>query len=89
MSDGPAKRRRGRPTKGQMAMSATERQAARRQRMREAEATLLEARQAAAMLDKWTDMMQHSLRHGRAWEVTQSANELRSAALKLHRLLLG
>jgi len=89
MGDGLAKRRRGRPTKGQMAMSATERQAARRQRVREAETTLLEARQAAAMLDKWSDMMQHSLRHGRSWEVMQSANELRNAALTLHRVLWG
>lgn len=87
MSDIPAKRRRGRPTKGQTAMSAIDRQAARRRRIREAEATLLEAREAAQMLDKWTDMMQHSLRHGQTWQVEQSARELRSAAVALHRIL--
>lgn len=88
MSDSLAKRVRGRPTKGQTAMSATERQAARRRRVRKTETTLLEAREAARMLVKWTDVMQLSLRHGQSWQVEQSARELRSAALTLNEILL-
>lgn len=89
MSDSPAKRGRGRPTKGLTAMSVSERQAARRRRIKKAETALREAREAARMLVKWTDIMQHSLRHGPSWQVEQSAHELRSAALALHRILSG
>ena len=88
MGDSQGKRGRGRPTKGQTAMSVAERQAARRLRLRQAETALLEAKEAARMVYKWSDMLQISLRHGRSWQVEQNAYELRTAISKLHKILL-
>jgi hypothetical protein len=82
------KRGRGRPAKGSTAMSDAERQAARRRRIREAETTLMHAREAARMVWKWSDSLQYSLKYGQSWRVERDADRLRDSVKKLCDVLL-
>lgn len=88
MSESTAKRGRGRPTKGPTAMTAAERQAARRRRLREAERTLIDAREVARMICKWSDLLYSSARHGKPWQVEHNAYRLRRSATELYEILL-
>jgi hypothetical protein len=59
-------------------MPPAERQAARMQRLKQAEATLDTAKTAARMVYKWTDMLEMSLRHdspGRWSELPSNSRE--------------
>ena len=62
MSQERAKRKRGRPTKGETVMTSAKPQASRMHRLKQAEATLESTKSAALMVCKWMDMLQMSLR---------------------------